>query len=136
MIRILDQINENTLVLMDEFGSGTDPELGGAIAETVLESLVSSKTLGIITTHFSNVKIRAEQLNGALNASMLFDIESLEPLYILSIGEPGSSYTFEVAERIGFPKHLIERAKERVNKENLKLSTLLGEVTGAKSKTK
>ncbi len=134
MIRILDQINENTLVLMDEFGSGTDPELGGAIAEVVLESLVNSKTLGIITTHFSNVKIRAEQLEGALNASMLFDIESLEPLYVLSVGEPGSSYTFEVAERIGFPKYLIERAKERVNKENLKLSTLLGEVQAQKAK--
>jgi DNA mismatch repair protein MutS2 len=134
MIRILDQINENTLVLMDEFGSGTDPELGGAIAETVLESLVNSKTLGIITTHFSNVKIRAEQLDGALNASMLFDIESLEPLYILSVGEPGSSYTFEVAERIGFPKYLIERAKKLVNTENLKLNALLGEVQTQKAK--
>lgn len=134
MIGILDQVNDTSLVLMDEFGSGTDPELGGAIAETVLESLVESKTLGIITTHFTNVKIRAEKLEGAINASMLFDVESLEPLYILSIGEPGSSYTFEVAERIGFPKYLIERAKQRVNKENLKLSTLLGEVQTQKAK--
>lgn len=134
MINILDQVNDGTLVLMDEFGSGTDPELGGAIAETVLESLVHSKTLGIITTHFSNVKIRAEELEGAVNASMLFDVESLDPLYVLSVGEPGSSYTFEVAERIGFPKHLIERAKQRVNKEKLKLSQLLGEVQTQKAK--
>lgn len=134
MINILDQVNDSTLVLMDEFGSGTDPELGGAIAETVLESLVHSKTLGIITTHFSNVKIRAEELEGAVNASMLFDVESLDPLYVLSVGEPGSSYTFEVAERIGFPKHLIERAKQRVNKEKLKLSQLLGEVQTQKAK--
>lgn len=134
MINILDQVNDGTLVLMDEFGSGTDPELGGAIAETVLESLVNSKTLGIVTTHFSNVKIRAEELEGAVNASMLFDVESLDPLYVLSVGEPGSSYTFEVAERIGFPKHLIERAKQRVNKEKLKLSQLLGEVQTQKAK--
>lgn len=134
MISILDQINSNTLVLMDEFGSGTDPELGGAVAEAVLESLINSQTLGVITTHFSNVKIRAEQLEGAENASMLFDIDSLEPLYILSVGEPGSSYTFEVAERIGFPKHLIQRAKERVNQEKLKLNQLLGEVQTQKAK--
>ncbi len=134
MTSVLDQINDSTLVLMDEFGSGTDPELGGAIAEAVLESLVSSKTRGIITSHFGNVKLLAEKLDGAVNASMLFDIDTLEPKYILSVGEPGSSYTFEVAERIGFPKHLIERAKLKVDKDKLKLSKLLADVQGQKAK--
>ncbi len=134
MTSILNSVNESTLVLMDEFGSGTDPELGSAIAEAVLESLVQSKTKGIITSHFGNVKLLAEKLNGAVNASMLFDIENLEPKYTLSIGEPGSSYTFEVAEKVGFPKHLIERAKLKVDKDNLRLSRLLADVQNQKNK--
>lgn len=134
MTSILTEINESTLVLMDEFGSGTDPELGSAIAEAVLESLVTSQTKGIITSHFGNVKVLAEKLEGAVNAGMLFDLDSLEPKYILSIGEPGSSYTFEVAERIGFPKHIIERAKQKVDKDKLKLNRLLAEVQDQKTK--
>lgn len=134
MTAILDEVNEATLVLMDEFGSGTDPELGGAIAEAVLESLVNSQTKGIVTSHFGNVKLLAEKLDGAINASMLFDIDTLEPKYMLSVGEPGSSYTFEVAERIGFPKHLIKRAKEKVDKDKLKLNRLLAEVQNQKTK--
>ncbi|HOZ86384.1 MAG TPA: hypothetical protein PL029_01440 [Bacteroidia bacterium] len=134
MTTILDETNEATLVLMDEFGSGTDPELGSAIAEAVLENLVNSKTKGIITSHFGNVKLLAEKLEGAVNGCMLFDIEYLEPKYVLSVGEPGSSYTFEVAERIGFPKHLIERAKQKVDKDKLKLNRLLAEVQDQKTK--
>lgn len=134
MTGILNDVNEGTLVLMDEFGSGTDPELGSAIAEAVLESLVTSKTKGIITSHFGNVKLLAEKLSGAINGCMLFDIDNLEPKYILSLGEPGSSYTFEVAERIGFPKHLIERAKEKVDKDKLHLNRLLAEVQTQKTK--
>lgn len=134
MTSILNEINDASLVLMDEFGSGTDPELGSAIAEAVLESLVTSKTKGIITSHFGDVKLLAEKLDGAVNASVLFDIETLEPKYILSVGEPGSSYTFEVAERIGFPKHLIARAKQKVDKDKLKLNRLLAEVQDQKMK--
>lgn len=134
MTTILTEINESTLVLMDEFGSGTDPELGSAIAEAVLESLVNSQTRGIITSHFGNVKLLAEKLNGSVNASMLFDIDSLEPKYSLSVGEPGSSYTFEVAERVGFPKYLIERAKEKVDKDKLKFNRLLAEIQSQKAK--
>lgn len=136
MTHILTACNDATLVLMDEFGSGTDPELGSAIAEAVLESLVLSKTKGIITSHFGNVKILAGKLNGAINGSMLFDSEHLEPKYTLSVGEPGSSYTFEVAERIGFPMHLIERAKGKVDREKLKLNRLLAEVQDQKTKLK
>ena len=134
MSGILERINRASLVLMDEFGSGTDPELGSAIAEAVLESLVTSQTRGIITSHFGNVKLLAENLPGAINGSMLFDSEHLEPLYQLSVGAPGSSYTFEVAERVGFPKHIIERAREKVDKEKLKLNHLLADVQTQKAK--
>ncbi len=134
MTGILNDINESTLVLMDEFGSGTDPELGSAIAEAVLESIENSKTKGVITSHFGNVKLLAEKLEGTFNGCMLFDIEHLEPKYILSVGEPGSSYTFEVAERVGFPMYIINRAKEKVDKDKLKFNRLLAEVQTQKTK--
>ncbi len=134
MTGILSAVNKNTLVLMDEFGSGTDPELGSAIAEAVLESLVASGTRGIITSHFGNVKVLAEHLNGSVNGSMLFSMETLEPRYELSVGEPGSSYTFEVAEKTGFPKQLIQRARQKVSQEKLRLSTLLAEVQDQKTR--
>ena len=134
MITTLDKVCEKTLVLMDEFGSGTDPELGGAMAEVVLEELVKSQTLGVITTHYSNVKVLATKLNGVTNGSMLFDLDTLEPKYTLTVGEPGSSYTFEVAERVGFPKHLIQRAKEKIDKDKVDLNKLLAEVQQQKTK--
>lgn len=134
MKHTLETVNEHTLVLMDEFGSGTDPELGGAMAEVVLEELVASKTFGIITTHYSNVKLLANKLDGVVNGSMLFDVETLEPKYILTVGEPGSSYTFEVAERVGFPKDLIARAKKKINVDKIDLNSLLAEVQQQKTK--
>lgn len=134
MIATLEMVSDKTLVLMDEFGSGTDPELGGAMAEVVLEELVKSKTLGVITTHYSNVKVLASKLPGVANGSMLFDLETLEPKYTLTVGEPGSSYTFEVAERVGFPKHLINRAKDRIDKDKIDLNKLLAEVQQQKTK--
>ena len=134
MISTLEMVSPKTLVLMDEFGSGTDPELGGAMAEVVLEELVKSKTLGVITTHYSNVKVLATKLNGVSNGSMLFDLETLEPKYTLTVGEPGSSYTFEVAERVGFPKHLIERAKKKIDTDKVDLNKLLAEVQQQKNK--
>ncbi len=134
MISILKTVNAQTLILMDEFGSGTDPELGGAMAEVVLEELVKSKTFGIITTHFPNVKLLANKLDGVLNGSMLFDLETLDPKYILTVGEPGSSYTFEVAERVGFPKDLIARAKAKIDIDKVDLNVLLAEVQQQKTK--
>ena len=133
MKQTLEMVSSKTLVLMDEFGSGTDPELGGAIAEVVLEELVRSKTFGIITTHYSNVKLLANKLPGVVNGSMLFNIDTLEPKYILTVGEPGSSYTFEVAERVGFPKQLIEQAKLKINTEKIDLNKLLAEVQQQKA---
>ncbi len=134
MISILKTVNAQTLVLMDEFGSGTDPELGGAMAEVVLEELVTSKTFGVITTHYSNVKLLANALKGVSNGSMLFDLETLEPKYILTVGEPGSSYTFEVAERVGFPKDLIHRAKKKIDLDKVDLNKLLADVQQQKTK--
>ena len=134
MIAILKTVSSDTLVLMDEFGSGTDPELGGAMAEVVLEELVKAKTFGVITTHYSNVKLLANKLNGVSNGSMLFDLETLDPKYILTVGEPGSSYTFEVAERVGFPKDLIARAKEKIDTDKVDLNVLLAEVQQQKTK--
>jgi DNA mismatch repair protein MutS2 len=134
MISILKTVNAQTLILMDEFGSGTDPELGGAMAEVVLEELVKSKTFGIITTHFPNVKLLANKLDGVLNGSMLFDLDTLDPKYILTVGEPGSSYTFEVAERVGFPKDLITRAKAKIDTDKVDLNVLLAEVQQQKTK--
>lgn len=133
MIAILGAVNPKTLVLMDEFGSGTDPELGGAMAEVVLEELVASKTFGVITTHYSNVKLLASKLEGVRNGSMLFDLETLEPKYTLTVGEPGSSYTFEVAERVGFPKALINRAKQKIDTDKVDLNALLAEVQQQKT---
>lgn len=133
MISILETVSSKTLVLMDEFGSGTDPELGGAMAEVVLEELVASKTFGVITTHYSNVKLLANKLEGVRNGSMLFDLETLDPKYTLTIGEPGSSYTFEVAERVGFPKALINRAKQKIDTDKVDLNALLAEVQQQKT---
>lgn len=133
MISILKTVDQNTMVLMDEFGSGTDPDLGGAMAEVVLEEIVKSKTFGIITTHYSNVKLLANKLDGVKNGSMLFDLETLNPKYILSIGEPGSSYTFEVAEKVGFPLDLINRAKLKIDTNKVDLNALLAEVQQQKT---
>ncbi len=117
--------NNRSLILIDEFGTGTDPELGGAIAEAVLEELNKRKAFGLFTTHYTNIKLIAENLLGVQNASMLFDPETLSPKYQLITGQPGSSYTFEVAERIGLPQHVLEKARQKVQKDKLKLNTLL-----------
>jgi DNA mismatch repair protein MutS2 len=103
------------------------------MAEVVLEEIVKSKTFGIITTHYSNVKLLANKLEGVKNGSMLFDLETLDPKYILSVGEPGSSYTFEVAERVGFPIDLINRAKLKTDTNKVDLNTLLAEVQQQKT---
>ncbi|TAH41480.1 MAG: DNA mismatch repair protein MutS [Bacteroidetes bacterium] len=125
MNNFLRSANNRSLILIDEFGTGTDPELGGAIAEAVLEELNKRKAFGVFTTHYTNIKLIAENLPGVQNASMLFDPETLSPKYQLITGQPGSSYTFEVAERIGLPQHVLDKAKSKVQKDKLKLNTLL-----------
>lgn len=106
--------DKNTLFLLDEFGTGTDPQFGGAIAEAVLDHLVQKKAFGVATTHYTNLKLYAENKKGISNASMMFDQENMEPTYELQIGRPGSSYALEMAYRIGLNKTIIQYAKERI----------------------
>lgn len=134
MKQFLKIANRRTLFLIDEFGTGTDPELGGAIAEVILEELNKKQSCGVITTHYTNIKLLADNLKGVINASMLFNPETLEPKYQLLLGQPGSSYTFEVAEKIGLPKNIIERAGHKVSTDKLKLNRLLADVQREKNK--
>jgi len=104
--------DKQSLFLIDEFGTGTEPTLGGAMAEAVLEKLISNQSFGVVTTHFGNLKLVAENHQEVLNAAMLFDVEAMKPLYILKIGKPGSSFTFEIAKKIGFPEEILEHARK------------------------
>jgi len=132
----LERVNEKSLFLIDEFGTGTDPNLGGALAEAVLEELNNRKAFGIITTHYLNLKVLADRTPGIMNGSMEFDLKRLRPLYKLSVGKPGSSYTFLVAERSGLPRQLIKDARRKVNRKNLLLEKLLTEVEHDKAQIK
>lgn len=114
MNQFLRQCNSKTLFLIDEFGTGSDPELGGAMAETFLEVFYEREAFGIITTHYTNLKLLANELPHATNANMQFDSRSLEPLFQLQMGEAGSSFTFEVAQKMGIPYSLINRAKKKI----------------------
>ncbi len=109
----LRHANNNTLFLIDEFGTGTEPQLGGAIAEAVLEELNNKQSFGVITTHYTNLKIAAEKSKGMINGAMLFDSKEMQPLYKLQTGKPGSSFTFEIARKIGFPKYVLQKAKKK-----------------------
>ena len=121
MRNFLRKCNANTLFLIDEFGTGSDPELGGALAEIFLEEFYEKGAFGIITTHYANLKVLASELENVVNANMQFDERSLEPLFRLHIGQAGSSFTFEVAIKNGIPFRLINRAKKKVEKEKIRL---------------
>ena len=103
----LKRCNESSLFLIDEFGTGSDPELGGALAEIFLEEFYEKKAYGVITTHYANLKVLANELENVSNASMQFDEKTLEPLFKLHVGQAGSSFTFEVAQKNGIPFSLI-----------------------------
>ena len=132
----LKNVNEDTLLLLDEFGSGSDPELGGALAAVFYETLYESNCFAVITTHYTNIKILTSQLASATNACMLFDTKKLEPLFQLSIGQPGSSFTFEVAQHNGIDQTLIDRAKEKVSEQKLEIDALSASLQKEKSKFK
>ncbi|HEY1063172.1 MAG TPA: endonuclease MutS2 [Daejeonella sp.] len=121
----MEWANAKTLILIDEFGTGTDPQFGGPIAESVLESLNRKNVRGVVTTHYSNLKTFANSTPGLENASMLFDNAKMLPLYILSLGKPGSSYAFEIAQKIGLGADVIESAKRKVGNYQKKVDTLL-----------
>ncbi len=121
----LDHANGKTLFFVDELGSGSDPNLGGAFAEAIVEQLAQKKAMGIVTTHYLNLKVMAGKVPGIFNGAMAFDEEQLLPLYQLVIGKPGSSYTFSIAQRSGLPKYVIERAKQITDKGHFKLDKML-----------
>ncbi|MDR3272960.1 MAG: DNA mismatch repair protein MutS [Flavobacteriaceae bacterium] len=125
MQQIIRQADEHTLLLIDEFGTGSDPELGGALAEAFLEYFYEKKSYGIITTHYTNIKLKIEELKHTKNASMLFNKKTLTPIYKLETGQVGSSFTFEVAEKNRIPKEIIQKAKEKVEREKVSLDKTL-----------
>ncbi|WP_448700023.1 endonuclease MutS2 [Mucilaginibacter sp. AW1-3] len=125
MKNFVEQANGKTLILIDEFGTGTDPQFGGPIAEAVLESLNLKKVKGMVTTHYSNLKIFASNTAGLENASMLFDNKEMRPLYMLEVGKPGSSYAFEIAQKIGLPQQVLNLAKNKIGDSQKKVDTLL-----------
>lgn len=128
MRHFLQDADDDTLLLIDEFGSGSDPELGSAMAQVFLQKLNCFKTFGIFTTHFNAIKAQAAQTEGVENGAMLFDRSTFEPRYLLQIGNPGSSFTFEVAQKSGIGKHLIEEARERVAQNVLEVDQLLVQI--------
>lgn len=134
MRNFLQKCNDNTLFLIDEFGTGSDPELGGALAEIFLEEFYQKGAYGVITTHYSNLKVLADELDHVQNACMLFDRKSLKPLFKLEIGQAGSSFTFEVAQKNGIPYSLINRAKKRVETEKVRLDKTISKLQDQRRK--
>lgn len=119
MKALLADAHEDTLFLLDELGGGTEPRSGCAIAEAVLETLYHCGSFGVVTTHFADLKLMADSLPGIVNGAMLFNTDAMRPLYRLAVGHPGSSFAFEIAESIGFPKDVLDRAGEKVGREQL-----------------
>ena len=134
MRNFLNKCNKNTLFLIDEFGTGSDPELGGALAEIFLEEFYAKNAFGIITTHYANLKVLANELDNVANANMQFDTRTLKPLYNLQIGQAGSSFTFEVAQKNGIPYRLINRAKKKVEREKIRLDKTISKLQGERNK--
>jgi len=130
----LRKCNKNTLFLIDEFGTGSDPELGGALAETFLEEFYHREAYGIITTHYSNLKVLANELPYMQNANMMFDEKSLEPMFKLILGNAGSSFTFEVAQKNGIPYSLINRAKKKIERGKVRFDATIAKLQKERSK--
>ena len=124
----LKKCDHNTLFLIDEFGTGSDPELGGALAEVILEDFYERKSFGLITTHYANLKLLADELPAMLNANMQFDDKTLEPVFKLILGEAGSSFTFEVAQKNGIPFSLINRAKKKIERGKVRFDATIAKM--------
>jgi DNA mismatch repair protein MutS2 len=125
MTFFLQHATDRSLILMDELGSGTDPNFGGAIAQSILHSLLEKKVWGVATTHYYNLKLFAGQQLGIRNAAMRFDEKNLVPMYILDIGKPGSSFALEIAQKTGLPKSTLEEAQQLVGKELMGFESLV-----------
>ena len=130
----LRKCDSNTLFLIDEFGTGSDPELGGALAEVILEDFYNRKAFGLITTHYSNLKALANELPAMVNANMQFDNKTLEPVFKLAMGEAGSSFTFEVAQKNGLPFNLINRAKKKIERGKVRFDATIAKLQKERSK--
>jgi len=134
MNKFLKKCNDKTLFLIDEFGTGSDPELGGALAEAFLEVFYERNAFGVITTHYANLKILADELPEMTNANMMFDNKTLEPTYQLALGQPGSSFTFEVAQKNGIPYSLINKAKKKVERGKVRFDRTIAKLQKERSK--
>lgn len=130
----LKKCNKNTLFLIDEFGTGSDPELGGALAETFLEEFYARDAFGIITTHYANLKMLANEKDDMINANMMFDERTLEPMYKLALGQAGSSFTFEVAQKNGIPYSLINRAKKKIERSKVRFDATIAKLQKERAK--
>ncbi|MFX3625915.1 MAG: endonuclease MutS2 [bacterium] len=125
MKHFINAADRKTLFLVDEMGTGTDPQFGGPMAEAILEELNQQKAYGVITTHFSNLKLLANNSEGMVNASMAYDTHNLKPLYRLEIGNPGSSFAFEVAQKIGLNKKVLQQARKKVGNKQKNVDELI-----------
>jgi DNA mismatch repair protein MutS2 len=128
MKQFLRQANDKTLILIDEFGTGTEPALGGAIAEAILEEFVRKGAFGVITTHYANLKHLASETPGMVNGAMLFDTQQIRPLFILSIGKPGSSFAIDIARNIGLPEEILKSASAKVGADYINFEKHLREI--------
>ncbi len=128
MKSMLAGAGDSSLVLIDEFGSGTEPVIGGAIAEAILDRLLSRGTYGVITTHYSNIKYYASSTSGIANGAMSFDVQNIRPLFNLEMGKPGSSFAVEIARKIGLPEDIIRAASEKAGSEHINLEKQLREI--------
>ena len=125
MKALLEQADGRTLFLIDEFGTGTEPQLGGAIAEAILLELNKKQAFGMVTTHYANLKLLADNHEGIVNGAMLFDTRFMQPMYIMMTGKPGSSFAFEIAKKIGFPKQILDDAANITGDQHLKFEKQL-----------
>ncbi len=128
MKHMLAGASDRALVLIDEFGSGTEPIIGGAIAEAILERLLEKGCYGVITTHYANIKYYASNTEGIANGAMMFDVQQIRPLFRLEMGKPGSSFAVEIARKIGLPEDIIRRASEKAGSDHINLEKQLREI--------
>lgn len=128
MRTMLSEASEHTLILIDEFGSGTEPTIGGAISESILERFVERKAYGVITTHYANIKYFASRNEGVANGAMSFDVRNIQPLFSLEMGKPGSSFAIEVARKIGLPEDIVRKAMDKAGEDHINLERQLREI--------
>jgi DNA mismatch repair protein MutS2 len=128
MKQFIRNADKETLILIDEFGTGTEPSLGGAIAEAMLEEFVNRGTYGVITTHYANLKQFASQTPGVINGAMLFDTQKIKPLFQLSIGRPGSSFAIDIARNIGLPEEILKNASSKIGEDYINSEKYLREI--------